>query len=297
MKNDKLKPFVHKIKGAKNYAFYDMLNGNFYHIVPTCRIEDVRKQLQEAGLIFESETFVPFKTMLNVINKEDKLLLRKLQIRLNGNGEDTCWRRTKNKTKKVPMSKDIIERVISKFQDIPIQKLIIEAESSDDGLLFALINKLDFSEAELFVASGISQGVITILNEMSHKKLEIKEIRNIPIKEINVIANDFFYQQVFNPCLGHQIAVDTEGEIKPCLWWSSDLGNIHDPGSIKSMILSGKFDKYWEITKDEIEVCKDCEYRYNCMDCRINTSPLNEKLTAKPTFCRYNPYTGEGDEK
>ena len=195
------------------------------------------------------------------------------------------------------MSKDIMERVIAKFQNIPIQKLIIEAESSDEGLLFAIINKLYFGEAELFVEKGIRQGVITILNEMSHKKLEIKENRNIPIEEINVIANDFFYHQVFNPCLGHQIAVDTEGEIKPCLWWSADLGNIHDYGSIKSMILAGKFDKYWEITKDGIEICKDCEYRYNCMDCRINTSPLNEKLTAKPAFCRYDPYTGEGGGK
>jgi hypothetical protein len=51
--------------------------------------------------------------------------------------------------------------------------LIIEAESSGEGLLFELINKLDFGEAELFVEKGISQGVITILNEMSQKKLEI----------------------------------------------------------------------------------------------------------------------------
>ena len=294
MKNDKLKPFVHKIKGAKNYAFYDMLNGNFYHFEPSGSIEAAREQLREADLIFETDTFVPFKTALNVIKKEDNFMLKKIQIRINGSGEDTCWRRIKNKIKKNPMSKETANKITHEFRNIPIQKLIIEAELFDINLLSILTKELKFGEAELFIESNVSTADSIVLGEISEKKLEFNKLRKIPVEEINVNANDFFYNQVFNSCLGHQIALDTQGEIKPCLWWPDTLGNIHDPVSIKDMILAGKFDNYWEITKDGIEICKVCEYRYNCMDCRIHTPSLNINFKSKPTFCKYDPYTGEG---
>ncbi|HLP48287.1 MAG TPA: hypothetical protein VK469_20255 [Candidatus Kapabacteria bacterium] len=37
MKKIKLKPYVHKIKGSKNYALYDLLKGNSYTIKPAGR--------------------------------------------------------------------------------------------------------------------------------------------------------------------------------------------------------------------------------------------------------------------
>jgi hypothetical protein len=53
----------------------------------------------------------------------------------------------------------------------------------------------------------------------------------------------------------------------------------------------------WASTKDQVAVCKDCEYRYVCFDCR----PLSEGaaggradyLHAPYPRCTYNPYTGE----
>lgn len=52
----------------------------------------------------------------------------------------------------------------------------------------------------------------------------------------------------------------------------------------------------WELTKDKVLVCKHCEYRYACFDCR----PLAEGLSCGKSYsnapyprCTYNPYTGE----
>ena len=293
MKNDRLKPFIHKIKGIKNYSFFDMLNGNLYHIEPVGKIEEVRNQLEEAGLIFKSETFVPFKTRLKVIKKEDNIYLRKLQVRLNGNDEDTCWQRNKIRQKKNPMTRDTIEKILKEFKGIPLLKLIIEAEYWDKDAIVSLVRGLAFEELKLVIESesGINSEEISIL--LGKKNIEIDTIRKVQIDEINISTYDFFYNQVFNPCLGHQIAIDTEGEIKPCLWWSNILGNIRYE-KISSMIISGRFDKYWEISKDTIDVCKCCEYRYNCMDCRINTMSNYDKFKSKPIFCKYDPYTGEG---
>ena len=45
------------------------------------------------------------------------------------------------------------------------------------------------------------------------------------------------------------------------------------------------------LTKDKVDQCKDCEYRYACPDCRPDS--LGEDKLAKPWYCLYNPYDGE----
>ena len=37
----------------------------------------------------------------------------------------------------------------------------------------------------------------------------------------------------------------------------------------------------------EVESCKDCEFRYNCLDCRAHTK---NGLFGKPITCKYNPF-------
>jgi len=116
----------------------------------------------------------------------------------------------------------------------------------------------------------------------------------LKLKELKVDIYEFFYNQQFNPCLGHQIAVDYRGEIKPCLWSKMVLGKIGE-SKILDMIIAGEFDEYWKLTKDKIEVCKDCEFRYACPDCR-ESSEYNHKENynkIKPVCCNYDPYSGD----
>jgi len=50
--------------------------------------------------------------------------------------------------------------------------------------------------------------------------------------------------------------------------------------------------KYWNITKDQIDICKDCEFRHICTDCRAYIEdPKN--IYSKPLKCGYNPYTND----
>ena len=52
-----------------------------------------------------------------------------------------------------------------------------------------------------------------------------------------------------------------------------------------------------KIKKDDIDVCKDCEFRYICTDCRSIIKDLNYRYS-QPVKCKYNPYLGkwEGEE-
>lgn len=48
------------------------------------------------------------------------------------------------------------------------------------------------------------------------------------------------------------------------------------------------------LSKDHVEGCKDCEYRYGCFDCRPDSN--GRGLYSKPWFCTYDPTKGEWHE-
>ncbi len=77
---------------------------------------------------------------------------------------------------------------------------------------------------------------------------------------------------------------------------SSRIGNVQD--SLLQKIVAGqKLEVVWKSTKDNVLVCRDCEYRYVCFDCRPMSEGVNqgrgEYLSAPYPRCTYNPYTGE----
>ncbi|MCG8412356.1 MAG: hypothetical protein MI739_13845, partial [Bacteroidales bacterium] len=69
-----------------------------------------------------------------------------------------------------------------------------------------------------------------------------------------------------------------------------------DNTSLLDVVNSKEFQFYWNISKDQIEVCKDCEFRYICSDCRAYTK--NSNVYSQPAKCTYNPYIAkwEGEE-
>jgi radical SAM protein with 4Fe4S-binding SPASM domain len=296
MINDRLKPHVHKIKGAKYLAFFDVLKGDFYHFRPGGDINAVRRELKDAGLIFETPTMVPFKTKINVLERGKELVLRKLQVRIDGCGEDNCWNRKKIGCTKKKMTIYTAEKIIENLQRIPIHQLKVQAETYDRGIIFSLLKSLDFEEFHLVLEHGITDDEVELLKRRTKADVRVGNPHPFPIREIITDAYDYFYNHSFNACLGNQVAIDTQGEVRPCLWWPSEVGNIQWD-NLKGMIIDGRFNRFWETTKNDIEVCKDCEYMYNCHDCRLNSINPDEYFLAKPVFCNYNPYTGEGNKE
>lgn len=99
-----------------------------------------------------------------------------------------------------------------------------------------------------------------------------------------------------NSCLHKKIGIDAEGNIKNCPLMQETFGNIQNR-SLEEALAQPGFKKYWNITKDCIEGCKECEFRYICTDCRAYTEQshyTSENLDiSKPLKCGYNPYTNE----
>ncbi|MCR1025761.1 grasp-with-spasm system SPASM domain peptide maturase [Cellulophaga baltica] len=97
-----------------------------------------------------------------------------------------------------------------------------------------------------------------------------------------------------NSCLNRKISIDTNGNIKNCPSMNKIYGSIKNT-KLKNVIDDSSFQEVWNINKDQIDVCKDCEFRYICTDCRAYLEKP-EDTYSKPLKCGYNPYTNEWEE-
>ena len=104
----------------------------------------------------------------------------------------------------------------------------------------------------------------------------------------------FTEAQQHNTCLNRKISIDTEGYIRNCPSMKEHYGNIKDT-TLQDALAHPDFKKYWFVNKDQISVCKDCEFRYICTDCRAYIENP-EDMYSKPLKCGYNPYTCEWEE-
>lgn len=110
------------------------------------------------------------------------------------------------------------------------------------------------------------------------------------------VANSSTFTEALahNSCLNRKISIDVDGNIKNCPSMSQSFGNIKDT-TLQEALDHPDFKKYWNVTKDQIAVCKDCEFRYICTDCRAYIENP-EDMYSKPLKCGYNPYTCEWEE-
>lgn len=112
-------------------------------------------------------------------------------------------------------------------------------------------------------------------------------------KNFRVNIEFFTESYSYNSCLNKKLGIDEYGNVKNCPSSSNIIGNLSQNSIIKLLSNDNKgekiLDKYQTITKDKIEVCKDCEFRYICTDCRVFTKD-SSNIYSKPAKCSYNPY-------
>lgn len=99
-----------------------------------------------------------------------------------------------------------------------------------------------------------------------------------------------------NTCLNRKLCIDKDGYIKNCPYMEHHYGHISNT-NIENVVNLPEFQKWWHIKKDDIDVCKDCEFRHMCTDCRAFIKDP-ENIYSQPTKCTYNPYIckWEGEE-
>lgn len=107
------------------------------------------------------------------------------------------------------------------------------------------------------------------------------------------ITKKLFIKRKFgHSCWWGNIAITSTGLVVPCIMAKEEIcGDIKKESLIK--IFEGlPLNKMWGLSKDHIKVCKDCEYRYACLDCRPLAKGQTNDFLAKNFTCSYDPYQG-----
>jgi hypothetical protein len=109
---------------------------------------------------------------------------------------------------------------------------------------------------------------------------------NLSLYRESINVNAFFYKKMFLSKDGiiSNIIEENQG--------NDHIESVNSYGDLKKIIDKKSFQKYWYIKKDMCDVCKDCEYRYMCVDNRI---PINRNKNEWffESECNYNPYIGK----
>lgn len=95
--------------------------------------------------------------------------------------------------------------------------------------------------------------------------------------------NNFYYKKVY---------INGKGEISNAPELNTSFGNIQKI-KLEEVLNNENFKKFWDIKKDNIKSCRDCEYRYMCVDSRKLAYNSTEEIWEAEGSCPYNPYTNE----
>ena len=209
---------------------------------------------------------------------------------------------------------DIEVRTYSTFDNVFFEKLILLAEkhfiaslevvfkddqqTSDEVLKSYILNhhvisKITFTNSTTDNLVELNRGYVSIAFIIrskaaieSHKSCGQISATNMYIPNLDTFTEN----QTFNSCLNRKIGIDVNGRIKNCPSMKKDYGHINEVG-LQAAVNQPGFKQLWSITKNEIDVCKSCEFRQMCTDCRAYLKD-NEDIYSQPLKCGYNPKTG-----
>ena len=96
-----------------------------------------------------------------------------------------------------------------------------------------------------------------------------------------------------NTCWYGKFAITETGIVIPCVFERNIILGDFKKQSFQEILESEILKKYWFLTLNQVKTCKDCEFKYSCIDCRPLGIASSGDLFGKNPRCTYNPQTGE----
>lgn len=323
------------VQGAVRSVLYDIQRGNYEFIptiLAIILIKHKRKTIQQIIDIFGAENentileyfqFLLDNEYIFQLEKEELKLFPDLSMHWEhpGNVQNAILDYTKNTNYNIKAAIDELEELGCKeiqlrfFDKINLKKIAQICKYCDGHRIrlleiIAPYQQIDEETLEQFFKDYPRVVTFYMYNSPFSKVYETEKYIPIIYNEQNInnethcgIINAngftvtqglFIEAQKHNSCLNHKISIDADGNIKNCPSMQKSYGNIKDTTLTQALNKNG-FKDNWYISKDQIEVCKDCEFRYMCTDCRAYLDEPKNKLS-KPLKCGYNPYTTEWED-
>lgn len=186
-------------------------------------------------------------------------------------------------------------KILKRIQefDIPIRVAIIvmaHNEKSVETTTTFLKNQLSIKDIKVDFVRPAGRGCNTdLVSETLHEK---QRFNKPSFQKIDL--HSFIRAKYGHHCFSDKICISSTGEVHPCVMEREvSYGNIKKHALI-DILATDTAKRFKSLSKDHIDVCRDCEYRYCCFDCRVKSkNRFQNDLYAKPNWCTYNPYIGQ----
>ncbi|QQU04739.1 grasp-with-spasm system SPASM domain peptide maturase [Myroides odoratus] len=282
---------IHKEVASRNIlekndilAFFDFLVDNHFCIYSNTKIDFIYFNKKSLVQPYELNTIIvdsiSYSDLVEKINSIKELNYECIQIRL------FCILEYKN-------LKDIID-MLSTTSLINIELVFNSIPSTLEKEYIQLFNQNIFSK---FIIMNYEFEVCLLDNYIytfQTKLIDEKQCGVISERTFVPTLRNQLLSRNCNSCLYKKISIDKLGYIRNCPSMQFHYGTIKNISVSKVMSLQS-FRYYWDLSKDKIQICKDCEYRYICTDCRAYLEDP-ENCFSKPLKCGYNPYNGKWEE-
>lgn len=158
------------------------------------------------------------------------------------------------------------------------------------------INETEIEETKRYIYDitgkkpkvDIVRNVSSQLDELVPHNIQDKRLIS-DIMCLGAITSERYKRNKYaNPCWYGKINISCDGYVNPCIMYQEVESESNIRKRTLNEILNNSIMKYWRLSKDKIQVCNMCEYRYLCTDCR----PLAKDLYSRYGNCLYNPFTG-----
>jgi radical SAM protein with 4Fe4S-binding SPASM domain len=102
----------------------------------------------------------------------------------------------------------------------------------------------------------------------------------------------FEHNRRWNACWAGKLNVAPDGRVMPCIMGRDEtMGNAAET-PLADILAGPAAAARWGLTKDQVAVCRDCEYRYACGDCRPLAAAGGDRR-GKTARCTYDPSRGD----
>lgn len=166
---------------------------------------------------------------------------------------------------------------------------IMRPNQNDIDNIFALIKNIGIPTKQ------ISIDAVRATAKRSTAGLEpIDPMNNLALRrKPNFHASQSLFHKAkqANTCLFGKFTIQSDGIVSPCEFSRNIIyGNIKRQ-TIAEILDSETLMKYWYFDFSKIEQCKECEYRFACIDCRMHY--CENGFNNKNPRCLYNPMKGK----
>lgn len=246
---------------------------SFYKDIET----DYNYPFEVSNILIDINHFTP-KYLKNIINQIDENNIRNVEIRIF---------HTSFNIEQLNSLHDLISKSNIQHLSLVLPYNNFQDATKDDYCLFRFSQLVFYNSED---KESIEHNGTKVFFSKK-KNIDSRACGVIDMKYFSVNISSFTESLNHNSCLNRKISIDIDGNIKNCPSFKDSFGNIKNIKLNEALRYKG-FKNKWNISKDEITICKDCEFRHACTDCRAYIEDPND-IYSKPLKCGYNPYTNE----